>query len=298
MVKQEHIPVFYEGQDDLIEILATTMASVCYATKSFIDFYILDCGICDFNKKLLEGMKDKFDNFSIDFIPIDLKQFEGLRGYTVHNFVDCYSRLMIPELKPEINCAIYLDTDTIALKDINELWQEDLDGKSLGAVPDLGLTPFVADNFIKKLHGDPQQVYLSGGVFILDCQKWREKHITNDLLNLARRKKDQILIIIEDLFSIYFTQDYKLLDCRYAMIDADMDTSKIPVKSIDEKYMHFQWLKIAIMHFAGYSKPWHHAKSEVLNRHTRNFDLFWFFAKMTPFYYGLQARFTENIVRF
>lgn len=80
-VKQDHIPVFYEGQDDLVDILATSMASVCYNTKSFIDFYILDCGICDFNKKLLENMNEKFNNFSIKFIPIDLTQFAGLRGW-------------------------------------------------------------------------------------------------------------------------------------------------------------------------------------------------------------------------
>ena len=29
----EHIAVFYEGQDDLIDILAVSMASVCYNTK-------------------------------------------------------------------------------------------------------------------------------------------------------------------------------------------------------------------------------------------------------------------------
>ena len=26
---QEHIPVFFEGQDDLIDILATSMCSIC-----------------------------------------------------------------------------------------------------------------------------------------------------------------------------------------------------------------------------------------------------------------------------
>ena len=51
---QNHIPVFYEGQDDLVEVLATSIASVCYNTQSFIDFYILDCGLHEANKKLLE----------------------------------------------------------------------------------------------------------------------------------------------------------------------------------------------------------------------------------------------------
>lgn len=112
------ISVFYEGQDDLIEILATSIASVCYNTKSFINFYILDCGICELNKKLLETLKHKFDNFTIEYIPMDLKKFSQLKGYTEKNYVDCYSRLLIPELKPELDKAIYLDVDIILMDDI------------------------------------------------------------------------------------------------------------------------------------------------------------------------------------
>lgn len=99
----EHIPVFIEGQDDLIDILATAMCSICYNTGSFIDFYVLDCGICPFNKKQLESLKAKFSNFSIEFIPIDLKRFDGMKGWPPpkYQFLDCYARLLIPELKPE-----------------------------------------------------------------------------------------------------------------------------------------------------------------------------------------------------
>ena len=128
---QEHIPVFYEGQDDLVDILATSMASVCNNTKSFIDFYILDCGLHEINKKLLESMKDKFQNFSLRFLPVDLAQFKGLKGYGSNNFVDPYSRLLIPQLAPELNKAIYLDTDTLVVRDIKLLWNEDLNGKSI-----------------------------------------------------------------------------------------------------------------------------------------------------------------------
>ena len=46
----EHIAVFYEGQDDLADILAVSICSVCYNTEKFVNFYILDCGICAFNK--------------------------------------------------------------------------------------------------------------------------------------------------------------------------------------------------------------------------------------------------------
>ena len=156
---QEHIPVFFEGQDDLIDILATSMCSICYNTKSFIDFYILDCGIHEFNKKQLESLKEKFNNFSIKYISIDLKQFDGLKGYGKSNFIDCYSRILIPEIVPEIEKAIYLDTDIIVINDIELLWKEDLGGYSIAGVLDIAYgninwinnipnSPKIGENFI------------------------------------------------------------------------------------------------------------------------------------------------------
>ena len=96
---QQVVSVFYEGQDDLADILAVSICSVCYNTEKFVNFYILDCGICAFNKKLLESLKSKFNNFSLEFIPVDLTQFHHLTPWC-KKFWDCYARLIIPELKP------------------------------------------------------------------------------------------------------------------------------------------------------------------------------------------------------
>ena len=140
-MQNERIPIFYEGQDDLVDVLATSMASICYNTKSFIDFYILDCGICKFNKHLLESMKEKFNNFSIEFVPVDLEQFEGLKGWGPQNkHIDCYSRLLISNLKPNLDKCIYLDSDTIALDDIKLLWYLDLVNYFYAAAFELGCT--------------------------------------------------------------------------------------------------------------------------------------------------------------
>ena len=39
--KEQHIPVFFEANDELVDITAVAMSSILYNTKSFIDFYIL-----------------------------------------------------------------------------------------------------------------------------------------------------------------------------------------------------------------------------------------------------------------
>ena len=55
MDNQQVVSVFYEGQDDLADILAVSICSVCYNTEKFVNFYILDCGICAFNKNSEKG---------------------------------------------------------------------------------------------------------------------------------------------------------------------------------------------------------------------------------------------------
>lgn len=291
MTENNHIPVFYEGQDDLIEILATSMASVCYTTKSFIDFYILDCGICDFNKRQLEGMKEKFNNFSLEFIPIDLKQFEGLKGYTANNYVDCYSRLLIPELKPDLDKAIYLDSDTIALKDIQFLWDENIYNKSLGAVADLGYRQSTKDYFVNVLGGNPKQIFLSGGLFVVDCKKWRKNKTTECLLNLAKEKGNNLNLIIEDLFSLYFVGDFCLLDSRYGFIEIDNFTDDIPCERITKKYLENELNNVSILHFAGDNKVWKNALNKFTGKFHSQFSNFWKFAAMTPYYDGLQNKY-------
>lgn len=293
MTENNHIPVFYEGQDDLIEILATSMASVCYTTKSFIDFYILDCGICDFNKRQLEGMKEKFNNFSLEFIPIDLKQFEGLKGWGNANFLDCYSRLLIPGLKPELDKVIYLDTDTIALGDIKKLWDIDLGDYPYGAAPELGYSEILFENCKKNLGISEKHIYPNAGVLLINCTKWRECNAEKDLLDSANKFKDKLIVINEELLSIFWGKNnYKKLDLMYNISDRINRVKCTNFPEITDEYVETQWNKAILQHLTP-TKPWLFLRNE-LGKPARNASNFWRFAAMTPYYEGLQNKYIRH----
>ena len=292
---QIHIPVFFEGQDDLIDILATAMCSICYNTTSFIDFYVLDCGICPFNKKQLETLKSRFQNFSLEFIPIDLRRFDGMKGWPPpkYQFLDCYARLLIPELKPELNRVIYLDSDIIALGDIKELWEQDLKGFALGAVADIGYDEFHLFNCINNLNVDPKHIYANAGMLLVDCEKWRQNAITEQLLKIGRDNKDHLIVLNEEILSIYFSpNNYCLMDNRFNLTDTLSKICKTVAPHITDEYMCIQWKNPVIYHFC-YGKPFRKVKNSYDGRVLRHFDSFWFFAKMTPFYAGMKLRFDE-----
>ena len=292
---QEHIPLFYEGQDDLVDILATSMASVCYTTKSFIDFYILDCGICDFNKRQLESLRNKFSNFSLQFIPIDLGRFKDLKGWPPpkYKYVDCYARLLIPELKPEIDRAIYLDSDTILLDDIRLLWEQDLAGYETGLVADIGYDKFFYDNCVCKLGVSAKHVYANAGVMLIDCRQWRKHNLTENLLQIARENKENLLVLHEDMLSIYYNGNrYKRLDNRFNLTDRNCVIYNKDASAITDAYIENEWRQPVVYHFC-HVKPFKLVINEDTDRPIRHFDNFWFFAQMTPFYAGMRLRFEE-----
>ncbi len=286
-MKQEHIPIFYEGQDDLVDILATSMVSICYNTKSFIDFHVLDCGLSDFNKRQLEKMKEKFDNFSIKFISIDLSQFTGLRGWGTGGFLDCYARLLIPDLKLNLKKVIYLDTDIIALNDIKQLYDIDLGDYPYAATPELGCNKIIFDNCINNLGIDAKHIYPSAGMLVLNLDKIKD---SKKLIKVCRDYNDKLIVFNEEIFSITFgCNNYKQLDLRFNMADRKNYIKDVNAPHITDEYVNNEWKHIVLQHLTP-TKPWKYLRSES-GEVTRNLCAFWMFAKMTPFYEGMQNRY-------
>lgn len=287
----QRVEIFYEGNNDTVGVLATSIASVSINTSSQLGIHILDAGISESNKRHLKELCDKYPNVSLIFNYVDLKIFEGLKGYKEENYLDCYCRLLIPYVDKNISKAIYLDSDTIALKDINLLWQTDLQGKPLAAPPDLGVAPWVLQHMM-DLGMDSSQIYISAGVYIIDCELWRQQKITESLLSIAREKKDKLLIIIEDLFSLHFKQNFKVLDCSWGYIQCDVENAKyIPIDYITSEFLREKQNDISIIHFAGPNKVWLRTRSVVTKNRLLHFNDFWHYAKLTPFFEGLSKSF-------
>ena len=285
---QKHIPIFYEGQDDLVDILATSIASICYNTKSFIDFYILDCGLNDFNKKQLESMKHKFQNFSIEFVPVDLSVFKGLRGWGPNmDSIDVYARLLIPDLKPDLKKVIYLDSDMIALDDIKKLYDIDLGDYPYAATPELGCNQMIFDNCINNLGIDKNHIYPSAGMLVLNLDQIKS---SEKLINVCRDYNDKLIVYNEEIFSIAFgCNNYKRLDLRFNMADRKNLISSVNAPDITDEYVNEEWKHVVIQHLTP-TKPWKYLRTEN-NQPIKNIWAFWHFAAMTPFYEGMQNRY-------
>ena len=267
------IPVFLASDNNYAPFVATTMSSILLHTNEFLEFYILDCGISSENKRKIVNTKKYFDNFSIDFISIDLNKY-----FIEFPELQCisksmYARYLIPELKPDINRAIYSDIDVAFTGDIKILWQEDLEDKIIGAVPSQrGCLNNNYSEIKNKLHLADSHNFFMSGLLLIDCKKWRKENITKKLLSETEKLKERIDLPDQEIFNVVFNNRYKSLDKKYCVI------YKIFEDCYSQNDIEYLKQNQIIVHYPGgyESKPWN-------NKDLISGEYFWNAVKYTDF---------------
>ena len=121
--------IFFTVNDSYTKYLSVSMASILYNLdkEQIINFFILDGGISDKNKRKLNKLK-YIKDFNIEFIKIDNSRFENIvKSSQAHITNETNYRFIISSLKPELDKCLFLDADLIADKDITELYNINID---------------------------------------------------------------------------------------------------------------------------------------------------------------------------
>lgn len=251
------IPVFLSSDDKYSPFVATTIASILANTKEFIEFYILNCGISEENIKKISNMKNKFNNFSIEFINIDINKY--FNNFPERQFISkaMYARYLIPILKPEVKKAIYSDTDVAFVSDIKILYNENLSDKPLGAVPSQrGKLNNNYKDTKEALGLSKEHKYLMSGLLLIDCEKWRNENYTEKLLQETKKWIGTLNLPDQEIFNIVFDNNYKELDKKYCVI------YKIFNDVYDKNEITELKKNQVIIHYPGANewKPWNNKK--------------------------------------
>jgi lipopolysaccharide biosynthesis glycosyltransferase len=277
--KKGNIPVLFSADDNVAPYLATVIASVCFNTKSKLDFYVLDSGISIFHKKQITKMVEDFKNFTIEFIEIDLQKEVGMFTEDKYLTLNTYSRFLIAKKKPNIDKIIYLDADIIVLEDIKKLWEIDLEDNIIGAY---GLKCY--EDFAKRMEVSMEHRYFNSGVLLIDCKKWREnkKNLFLEFKKINDKYGERTLpgadeSILNKYFSVNKYKNFGSNCFNFSEYNC-MQIAKGDKNAIRDKNHLF------IRHFQ-MAKPW-----KVSVPWGANFEDFWYFAKMTPFYEGMLAK--------
>lgn len=247
------------------------------------DIVILHRDITPENQSLLRNMADGRENISVRFLNVA----EMIANYSLYTggkddfSIDAYLRLLIPDvLDDAYRKALYLDGDMLALCDVGELLDTELDGFLLASSRDLsGLSAYYDPKGKRKeyrdqmLKLDEPNDYFIDGMLVLNLEAFRREYTSEQLLSLAASRK-----------WLQHDQDVLNMICnggRAKILHAQWDVlPPVTPEFLPQQYRNELDESIAspkIIHFGGDEKPW-----KTLDNPWD--DLFWDTAIKTPYY--------------
>lgn len=263
---KEEIPIFFAVDDGYMPFLAVTLQSLVdnSSTEYYYLLKILYTDISEENKKKIK--KYERENVNIEFV--DLNDYiEKIKDklYTRDYYSKTtYFRLFIPNLYPEYNKALYLDSDIILLKDVAELFNIDLGNNLVGGAPDDVIqTTEIFQEYAEKVVGVANyRNYFNAGVLLMNLSELRKYKFQEKFLYVLGTIK----------FSVAQDQDYlnRLCKGRVTLIDKNWNRMPISNEYVDEK-------DLKLIHYNLESKPWHF--DDILYK-----EYFWQYAKKTEYY--------------
>ena len=183
--------IVYASDDKFAEILGVSLVSLYESSKDMGDIlvYVLDSGISIENRDKLLTVCREYERIDIQFIHArDISKKLEMKVATDRGSLSQYARLFVSSDLPEnLGRVLYLDCDIIIKQSIRELWNLDLQGRTIGALMDAFSKYYRANIDLEE-----NDIMFNSGVMLIDLEKWRKDRVEDKLLEFISRKNGWI----------------------------------------------------------------------------------------------------------
>jgi UDP-glucose/galactose:(glucosyl)LPS alpha-1,2-glucosyl/galactosyltransferase len=192
----------------------------------------------------------------VEFLHVPDTAIEGLptKGFTRKA---TWYRVLLPEMRPDLERALYLDSDLIAVDSLEPLWALDTDGYLVAAV-----TNVFEEHHYKheRLGPDLPQVrdYFNAGVLLMNLEEMRRAGSTSALLEYGRARAQDLKFRDQDVLNAVLGSRRLPLhprwNCMNSILLFSWAEEMLGREAVAEARAH-----PAIRHFEGpyANKPWH-----------------------------------------
>ena len=270
MINNDRIHIFYACDDNFVKFTVVSLYSMQQnASKDFkYTVHVLHTDIKPETQALMLKMQD--DNFSVTFDNVSdymdgLCKTLPLRDYYSNT---TYYRMFIADMYPDIDKAIYIDSDTVVTGDISKLYAYDIDEYDLAACREQAMVQEdVYGTYVEKCLGIDRNAYFNAGVLLINCRRFREKKSLEDFVRLLGFYN----------FRVTQDEDYLNIICRDHVLFLPQTWNT----EIFGELLH-PIEESNVIHYIMVSKPWHYADC-------RHGDIFWSYAEQTEVYDDIKA---------
>ena len=271
----KEIPIFFAVDDGYSPFLAVAIQSLIDIACGEYTYLIkiLNTDISEENKRKIG--KYERENVDIEFVDLNyyiqkVKDKLYTRDYYSKT---TYFRLFLPNLYPQYDKVLYLDSDIVILDDIAKLYNTDMGDNLVAAAPDDVIQSMpVFQDYVEKVVGvADSRRYFNAGILLMNLHELRRFKFQEKFVYLLDKIK----------FAVAQDQDYlnRLCKGRVKLLDRTWDRMPIPdpkIKTEDVKLVHYN---LAF-------KPWHF--EDILYK-----EFFWMYAQETEYFEDIQ-RIKEN----
>lgn len=183
--------IVYASDDRFAEILGVSLVSLYENSKDMVDIivYVLDGGITPENREKIESIAAAYGRSKITWIPAqDISRVLSMEVKVDRGSLSQYARLFVSsDLPDDLDRVLYLDCDIAIVKSIRELWNLDLQGKTIGALLDA-----FSRHYRRNIDLKPDDIMFNSGVMLIDLKKWKEQKVEDRLLKFIESKNGRI----------------------------------------------------------------------------------------------------------
>ena len=264
-LKKNVVPIFYACDDAFVKYTIVSIKSLIEnaSKENFYKVYILNTGVSSRMKEETEELS--CENLEVNFVDIRGQVEKTSKHLPLRDYYSktTYFRLYIADLYPQYDKAIYIDSDTVVLGDVSELYNIDIGNNYVGACNEQAMVQTeVYGNYVEKVMGIDRNKFFNAGVLLLNCKALRENKVLEQFLSLLH------------VYSFVVTQDEDYLNviCKDKVfwLSPAWNTEvygKLPVSEEE----------IKIIHYIMVSKPWHFHDCRLK-------EYFWKYAQKTCVY--------------
>lgn len=202
--------------------LGVGIVSIMENNSSNVTMHILDNNISEVNLNRLKSLEDKYLNLKINFYntsdffrqnDIDSLIKNQLKDNDFYKLLGlaAFSRLFLQDILPSnIEKVLYLDSDTLVLDNLDEIFSNDMDNLVSGVVD-------VMANITKSLYlGSKKSTpFINSGVLLINLERWREIDFAGRAIDLINEYPDKNFLHDQNIINIICGDDIDLLSPKF-----------------------------------------------------------------------------------
>ena len=236
----------------LVNILLNSIQLSNKDTK--FDVYILHRELDIEDKNIIESGLD-LNKFNIKMIKIDEEEVKNFPQYQKRYPKEIYFRLFATKYLPEnLDKILYLDSDTLVINKLDELYNMDFEGNF-----------YIATTHVKKilrkinevrLRIDDDVPYINTGVLLINLKELRKIDVQKEVCEFVENNSKKLMLPDQDIITALYGEKIKIVDAlKYNLGDRDLNLYNL---NHIKNPIGLKWVKenTVIIHYYGRNKPW------------------------------------------